>query len=193
MDMKKLLTFAALGVALATAGCSKTENAGGTVKREAGNWKTDVKLVKFEVPGMPPEMKDGMAKMMEGASGMDQCFTQEQVDEVGAGLRFVVVVGVGLGGACVRRGDLCAQLGDQLVGRGLVGVECRLLLGNRGVAGGDLGGEVVALGVGFGKSGVFRLHLRVESLDLRNSLGDVAGAGLGQAVGVELRPRVGPV
>ena len=40
------------------------KNASGPVKREAGNWKTDVKLVKFAVPGMPPEMKDGMAKMM---------------------------------------------------------------------------------------------------------------------------------
>ncbi|WP_428680322.1 DUF3617 domain-containing protein [Sphingopyxis sp.] len=80
--MKKFVTIAALGVALAVSGCSKGENnAGGTVKREAGNWKTDVKLVKFEMPGMPPEMKDGMAKMLEGASGMDQCFTAEQVEK----------------------------------------------------------------------------------------------------------------
>ena len=80
--MKKFLTVAAIGALVAVAGCSdKSENAGGTVKREAGNWKTDVKLVKFEVPGMPPEMKDGMTKMMEGASGLDQCFTQEQVDK----------------------------------------------------------------------------------------------------------------
>ena len=99
MDMKKLLTFAALGVALATAGCSKTENAGGTVKREAGNWKTDVKLVKFEVPGMPPEMKDGMAKMMEGASGMDQCFTQEQVDKEDIAAE-LAKEGSGNGGEC---------------------------------------------------------------------------------------------
>ncbi len=68
--MKKFLTVAALGVALAVSGCGKSENAaGGPVKREAGNWKTDVKLVKFEVPGMPPEMKDGMAKMMLALDG----------------------------------------------------------------------------------------------------------------------------
>ena len=81
--MKKFLTVAAIGALIAVSGCGKSENAAasGPVKREAGNWKTDVKLVKFEVPGMPPEMKDGMAKMMEGASGMDQCFTQEQVDK----------------------------------------------------------------------------------------------------------------
>jgi len=40
---------------LAVSGCGKAENADGTVKREAGNWKTDVKLVKFEVPGIRPK------------------------------------------------------------------------------------------------------------------------------------------
>lgn len=79
--MKKIMTIAALGVALAVSGCGKSENAGGTVKREAGNWKTDVKLVKFEMPGMPPEAKDMMTKQFESASGMDQCFTQAQVDK----------------------------------------------------------------------------------------------------------------
>src|SRR3546814_15152591 len=80
--MKKFLTVAAIGALVAGAGCSdKSENAGGTVKREAGNWKTDVKLVKFEVPGMAPEMKTQMTQMMEGASGMDLCLTQEQVDK----------------------------------------------------------------------------------------------------------------
>ena len=66
MDMKKLLTFAALGVALATAGCSKTENAGGTVKREAGNWKTDVKLVKFDVPGMLDSIRAHRTEPLSG-------------------------------------------------------------------------------------------------------------------------------
>src|SRR3546814_3266926 len=72
--MKKFLTVAAIGALVAVAGCSdKGENAGGTVKREAGNWKTDVKLVKFEVPVMAPEMKTQMKQMLEGASGMDLC------------------------------------------------------------------------------------------------------------------------
>ena len=79
--MNKLMTLAALGVALTTGGCGKSENSGALVKREAGNWKTDIKLVKFEVPGMPAEMKAGMAQMMEGASGLDQCLTQAQVDQ----------------------------------------------------------------------------------------------------------------
>ena len=60
--MKKILTVAAIGALIAVAGCSggktENENAGGTVKREAGNWKTDVKLVNFEVPGLPAEAKD---------------------------------------------------------------------------------------------------------------------------------------
>lgn len=96
--MKKILTIAAVGTLLAVAGCGKTENTDGPVKREAGNWKTDVKLVKFEVPGMPPEMKDGMAKMMEGASGMDQCFTQEQVDK--EDIAAELAKGPGNGGEC---------------------------------------------------------------------------------------------
>lgn len=79
--MKTIMTVAALGIALAVSGCGKSENAGGTVKREAGNWTTDVKLVKFEVPGMPEEMKAGMTQMMEGMGGISQCLTQEQVDK----------------------------------------------------------------------------------------------------------------
>ena len=96
--MKKFLTVAAIGALIAVSGCGKSENASGPVKREAGNWKTDVKLVKFEVPGMPPEMKDGMAKMMEGASGMDQCFTQEQVDK--EDIASELAKGPGNGGEC---------------------------------------------------------------------------------------------
>ena len=96
--MKKFLTVAAIGALIAVSGCGKSETASGPVKREAGNWKTDVKLVKFEVPGMPPEMKDGMAKMMEGASGMDQCFTQEQVDK--EDIASELAKGPGNGGEC---------------------------------------------------------------------------------------------
>lgn len=96
--MKRLMTIAVAGVALAVSGCGKTENAGGTVKREAGNWKTDVKLVKFEVPGMPEEMKAGMKQMMEGASGLDQCFTQEQVDK--EDIASELAKGPGNGGEC---------------------------------------------------------------------------------------------
>lgn len=96
--MKKLMVMAALGVALTGAACSKTENAEGPVKREAGNWKTDVTLVKFEVPGMPEEMKSGMKQMVEGASGMDQCFTQEQVDK--EDIAAELAKGPGNGGEC---------------------------------------------------------------------------------------------
>ncbi|WP_054588567.1 DUF3617 domain-containing protein [Sphingopyxis macrogoltabida] len=96
--MKQIMTIAALGVALAVSGCGKSENAGGTVKREAGNWKTDIKLVKFDVPGMPEEMKAGMKQMMEGASGMDQCFTQEQVDK--EDIAAELAKGPGNGGEC---------------------------------------------------------------------------------------------
>ena len=98
--MKKFVTIAALGVALAVSGCSKggDSNAGGTVKREAGNWKTAVKLVKFEMPGMPPEAKGMMEKQFESATGMDQCFTQEQVDK--EDIAAELAKGPGNGGQC---------------------------------------------------------------------------------------------
>ncbi|ALJ12234.1 DUF3617 domain-containing protein [Sphingopyxis macrogoltabida] len=98
--MKKFVTVAVLSASLAVAGCGKSdssadagaEKAGGTstasssapVKREAGNWKTDIKLVKFDMPGVPDNMKDQMAKQFAAASGTEQCVTQAQVDQENA-------------------------------------------------------------------------------------------------------------
>src|SRR3546814_19840935 len=77
--MKKFLTVAAIGALVAVAGCSdKGENAGGTVKREAGKWKTDDKLVKFEVPGLSPEMKTQTTQQMEGATGIHLVRSEER-------------------------------------------------------------------------------------------------------------------
>jgi hypothetical protein len=73
-----LLVFAA-GVALAGCSSGKKDDAAasGPMKREAGNWKTNVEVVKLEIPGAPAEMVDGMKKMMAGASGQDMCLTAE--------------------------------------------------------------------------------------------------------------------
>ena len=92
--MKKLLTVAAIGAALALAGCGKSEDAAGTgpdkgvetataapIKREAGNWKTEVKLVKFAMPGVPDNVKDQMAKQFASAAPTEICVTQEQADK----------------------------------------------------------------------------------------------------------------
>lgn len=83
--MKKFLTVATIAATLASGGCGKSENTAasstGTVKREAGNWKTDVKLVKFEMPGVPDKVKDQMSKQFAAASGTEQCLTQEQADK----------------------------------------------------------------------------------------------------------------
>ncbi|MGV1682245.1 DUF3617 domain-containing protein [Sphingopyxis sp. NJF-3] len=96
--MKKFVTVAALGVALAVAGCGKSDDAGkagdtadagktestaaaGPVKREPGNWKTEVKLVKFDMPGAPAAMKDQMAKQFASAGSTETCLTQEQADQ----------------------------------------------------------------------------------------------------------------
>jgi hypothetical protein len=72
-----------LTTGLALSGCGGSEKASeaaasGPVKREAGSWKTDLKLVKMDIPGMPPKMADGMKAMLEGASGAETCLTPEQ-------------------------------------------------------------------------------------------------------------------
>lgn len=77
--MKKIMTIAALGVVLTVAGCVED----GSVSREAGNWKLDRKLVKFEMPGMPPEERDRMVAMMSNNPSVNRCVTQEQVDQEG--------------------------------------------------------------------------------------------------------------
>ncbi|WP_447764246.1 DUF3617 domain-containing protein [Sphingopyxis panaciterrae] len=96
--MRKFVTVAVLGVSMAVGGCGKSdssadagaEKASGAasssapVKREAGNWKTDVKLVKFDMPGVPASMKDQMEKQFAAASGTEQCVTQAQVDQENA-------------------------------------------------------------------------------------------------------------
>ncbi|NIJ35820.1 hypothetical protein FHR22_000469 [Sphingopyxis panaciterrae] len=97
--MKKFVTVAVIGVSLALGGCGKSDSSAdagaektsgvgasssGPVKREAGNWKTDVKLVKFDMPGVPANMKDQMEKQFAAASGTEQCVTQAQVDQENA-------------------------------------------------------------------------------------------------------------
>ncbi len=79
----KFIGTAVLALSLAACSGGKKDGeeaaaASGPVKREAGNWKTDIKLVKLDVPGMNDQMKDGMSKMLEGASGMDMCLSEEQ-------------------------------------------------------------------------------------------------------------------
>lgn len=83
--MKIFLTVAAVGAALTLGGCGESGDKAsapvGTVQREAGNWKTDIKLVKFEMPGVPENVKDQMSKQLAAASGTEQCLTQEQAEK----------------------------------------------------------------------------------------------------------------
>jgi Protein of unknown function (DUF3617) len=51
----------------------------GPVKREAGNWKTDIKIVKIAAPGMPAGMEAQMQKSMP--QGTEMCLTKEQADK----------------------------------------------------------------------------------------------------------------
>ncbi len=83
MNMLAAAAFALALTACGGGGDKKEEKvaASGPVKREAGNWKTDVKLVKLDIPGVNDQVKSGMSKMMEGMSGIDSCLTQEQADK----------------------------------------------------------------------------------------------------------------
>jgi Protein of unknown function (DUF3617) len=90
-SMIKICCASALAISLAACGggdkgkdgkVGSAEASSGPVKREPGLWKSEIKLVKFDMPGMPPEMKDGMAKMMEGANKMPAvCVTKEQAEK----------------------------------------------------------------------------------------------------------------
>lgn len=68
-------------VALALAGCSKSETGGGSdgkpVKREAGSWKNSITIDKFDMPGAPPEAKTMMQGMMQAASAVELCLSPE--------------------------------------------------------------------------------------------------------------------
>ncbi len=75
-----LITPLILGLALSACGKSETAVVGkdGVVKREAGSWKSDISIAKFEVPGAPPEMKQMMEGMMKSASAVELCLTADQ-------------------------------------------------------------------------------------------------------------------
>lgn len=79
-DMRKIVAIVLLGAMLGVSGCGQGEKAGVPVKRDAGQWKTDVEVVKIEVPGMAAEMAADVKQMMEEAGRFEQCLTQQQVD-----------------------------------------------------------------------------------------------------------------
>jgi hypothetical protein len=71
---------------LALSGCGKADEktaekkvSSETIKREAGSWKNDITIAKFEMPGAPPETKTMMEGLFQAASGMEVCLTPEQV------------------------------------------------------------------------------------------------------------------
>lgn len=77
----RMPVIAALSL-LALAGCSKHEEPkkteSGLIKREPGAWKTDIKLVRLDMPGAPKEVVDGMTAMMGRLKGIETCLTPEQ-------------------------------------------------------------------------------------------------------------------
>lgn len=83
-DMMRTMILATTAIAaLGLTACGDTGGgdsilSSGPPKREAGSWKTDMKVVKFAMPGMPAEAQSGMKQMMEGMSGIETCLTAEQ-------------------------------------------------------------------------------------------------------------------
>jgi outer membrane murein-binding lipoprotein Lpp len=67
----RALVFSALVASLALAGCGKS----GPPKREAGNWKTEMKLVSLDMPGMDAKMKE-MA-MAQTLPAQTECLSKE--------------------------------------------------------------------------------------------------------------------
>ena len=72
------VSIAAISLASCSGGGS---TASGPVKRDPGNWKTEMKLVKMDVPGMPASAKEQMSKAMANAAVQDMCITKEQADK----------------------------------------------------------------------------------------------------------------
>lgn len=99
--MRMTMAVIAMGSAALLAGC-------GTVdpdKRKAGNWKTEVELVKLNIEGAPPgaeqqiaAMKDQMGAQMKNQMGRDECVSAEQAAKEDISKDFLK--GISSGGDC---------------------------------------------------------------------------------------------
>ncbi len=67
----RAMVLTALVSSLALAGCGTS----GPPKREAGNWKTEMKLVSLDMPGMPPAMRD--AALAQALPAQTECLSKE--------------------------------------------------------------------------------------------------------------------
>lgn len=74
--MNRFLTVGVALAALGVAGCSQDPG-----KREAGNWKTEITYEKFDIEGMPPELKAAMAERMTKPQVVEECLTKEQAEK----------------------------------------------------------------------------------------------------------------
>jgi Protein of unknown function (DUF3617) len=90
-SMIKICCASALAISLAACGggdkgkdgkVGSAEASSGPVKREPGLWKSEMKLVKFEMDGMTSQMKEVMQKQMEkGIQIPATCVTKEQIEK----------------------------------------------------------------------------------------------------------------
>lgn len=103
--MRNMMILAGVAMAGLLAGCgdsggSSSAASGGEAKakREAGNWTNEVEIIKFEMPGMPPEMQESMKTMMASAGATNYCLTPEQAEK--DDLETLMADGPGNGGDC---------------------------------------------------------------------------------------------
>jgi len=91
--------FAALSVlaagALALGACGKSDGGGesgagnqgaapaamSSVRLTPGRWETTMKIVKMEIPGMPPQAQEAMKSQMGRLTSVTRCLTKEQADK----------------------------------------------------------------------------------------------------------------
>ena len=93
MRMKLTLPVAALATALLLAGCGKSdtpktpeeaakEAAATMEKPEPGKYKSSVKILEFDIPGLPKDQAEQMKGMMGGAGQSHEfCLTKADVDK----------------------------------------------------------------------------------------------------------------
>ena len=59
--------------------------AASNIKPQPGRWQSSVKMEKIDMPGLPPQAKDAMAKQMATAHSFSSCLTPEQVNRPNGG------------------------------------------------------------------------------------------------------------
>lgn len=81
----RFIIFSALGLSLAACGSPGEESNGAAqladagIEMKAGNWQHTMVVEKFDLPGVPPEVKAMLQQNIGKAQTVDSCMTDEQI------------------------------------------------------------------------------------------------------------------